>query len=365
MERKSEPEANRGWTRGVITAVVLTLALWVGACAEEGVDTYGEIDLRDSPLSTRPGARVIATPEWETVFQIGGDETDTTLYLPYFLAGGDEGLYVYDGGRRQVLRISPAGDVDWVFGGRGRGPDEFIAVRDIELDARGHLWILDPDNSRVTILTPDGEVEARIPLGEIPRAEQVIPVSKERALLVTIHDKRPLLLIDRSGRVVDRLAVPWKGYRRMNPMATQMLGAADPTGEYFVVAFRAGDGFFVFKDGEPMPYYGVFVEHIGFPAVTYFDDGETRTTQVDRSPGSAASLAIRDGRLLVHFAGETEDALALVDIYRLDTGEYERTIRLPRWLAAAALGDGVIYGRYSDPYPTLVAWRPVGEGIVK
>ena len=348
------------WRAGAVVCAAVVLS--TAACVREGIEEYADLDLRDSPLSTHPGPRVISQVEWQSVFRIGGTESDTTLYRPSFISADDEGLYLYDSGSYQVLRISAAGEVEWTFGRRGGGPDEFRTVRDLEVGPLGHLWVLDPDNARVTILRRDGEVEARIPLTDIPHTEEVIPLSDRQALLLAVERERPLYLIDRSGKVIDRLEIPWDGFRRLHPLAAQMIAATDPTGAYFALAFRLGDGFFVFKDGEPQSYHGVFVEHTRFPSVRYYKSGNIAETTVERAPDTAASLDLHDGRLFVHFGGETEDDYELIDIYSLESGEYERSLRLPRWLSHATLGGGLVYGLYTNPYPALEAWRPLVDG---
>ncbi len=333
----------------------------MNACTTEGDEQYADLDLRDSPLATRPGPRTTESVEWLSVFEIGGSDADTTLYNPHLLVADDSGVYVYDFGRYQILKVSRAGEIEWVFGGRGQGPDEFTRVRDIELDPRGHLWILDPDNARLTILTPAGEVEARVPLDDMPRADQVIPLSGERAVLQVYERERPLYVIDRTGSIVDRLDVSWPGFRRLHPLASQFLAAADPAGRYFALAFRVGDGFFVYEDLSAMPYHGAFVEHATFPNVRTYEKGRERTWRVDRGTDTAISLAIRSARLYVHFGGETEDGFALIDIYAIRTGAYEKSLILPRSVSAIALADGIVYGLYTNPYPVLQAWRSAGD----
>ncbi len=339
-------------------AVLLAAAaVWSATCGRERQEEYGDVDLRQSARATHPGSRAIASGDWRPLFKIGGVESDTLLYRPAFLVADDRGVYLYDAGRHEVLRISAAGVVEWTFGGRGKGPDEFSTVRDIDLDAHGRLWVLDPENARVTVLNPGGDVAARIPLLDVPHSEQVVPISDRRAVLLVSQRERPLFVVDRSGEVVDRLAVPWAGYRRLHTLASQMLAAADPDGARFVLAFRMGDGFFAFEGTEPLPYQGIFVEHAPFPAVRSYTEGNTRTTVVDRVPDTATSLAIEGGRIFVHFGGTSEDRYKLIDVYALNSGEYERSLVLPRPLDAIALAGGIVYGLYENPYPTLEAWR--------
>ena len=340
---------------GILCALITSAVV---GCGQGTRDAGARVDIRSSPLSTRPGPRVFDLNEWESVFEIGATAGDTTFYAATFVEADTSGAYVYDSGRYQVLKISGDGSVRWVYGGRGQGPDEFLKVRDIELDQTGRLWILDPENARVTVLLPSGNVDVRIPMRNVPHSDQLIPLSEDRAILMALEREEPLVLIDRTGKVVERLDVPWPDYSRLEPLMTQLLTSSAPRGSYFALAFRSGDGFFVFEGKKPLPYHGVFVEHLEFPVVDRFSNGNSRTVRVRPSPDAAVSLEIASGKLYVHFGGQTEERYALIDVYDLETGRYERSLVLPRAVSDVALGGGIVYAVYEDPYPVLQAWRP-------
>jgi hypothetical protein len=314
-------------------------------------------DLRTSPLAVQPGPRRIVEPEWESIFEVGGAEEDTTLLMPVFLAADANGVWVYDAARRQVGRLSGAGRLEWWFGGRGRGPDEFMNVRDIESDGAGRLWVLDTDNARITVLSSVGRAESRIPLADLPYADQLVPMRDRGAILLAVQPRDPLFVLDLQGRLLRRHGLGWDDFARLHPLAAQTVAATAPDGRHFAVAFRVGDGFFAFRDGRPLPYHGLFVEHVDFPRVSISGGPDRQTAYVPPSTPAARSLALERDRLYVHFGGRTEHRNALLDIYELGTGRYLRTLRLPHDLVQAAVGGGTLYGIHGSPYPALGAWR--------
>lgn len=358
MQHRRRGSFSGGVTLPGYALLSAALALAVSGCERRNRTEVVELDLRNSPLATRPGPRGIVDTEWETVWRVGGTESDTTLYDVALIDADSAGVYVYDPGRYQVLRISAEGEVQWAYGGRGKGPDEFTNVRDLKVDPRGGLWILDPENTRVTVLTSQGNVDVRIPYRDIRHPDQLITISHDRVILVAAERERPLYVIDRQGRVIERLEIPWARFGKLHPLAAQMLTAAGPAGNRFALAFRMGNGFFAFDRSAPLPYHGIFVEHAPFPAIERFRSGSSRSVRVHRTYDSAVSLAVGNGHVYVHFGGQTAEQYAVIDIYALATGRYERSLVLPRAADRIAIGRGIVYGMYKDPYPVLEAWRP-------
>lgn len=346
--------SNRLWIRLLAGVVLGSLSSGCGGDADPNDAT---IDLRDDPRSLEPGPRQIREVEWTTVLRVGGTESDTTFYLPTSLEADGSDLYVLDHGRRAIARLDSDGEIAWWFGGPGRGPDEFMHVRDLELDREGRLWVLDVGNARLTVLDRDGEVLTRTPIRDIAGAEQIVPLSGSRAVLVTLTRAKPLVVIDvESGKTIRQLEMPWSEYRKIEPLAAQMRAAG--YGDRFVLAFTIGNGFFTFQGTAPLPYYGTFVEHTRFPAVITERDGNSETRRFDRKPVfSAYALDVDSTRIHVLFAGQTDDRYAIVDIYALSSGLYLHSVRLPRRVSTIAVSGNRVYGIYSDPYPAVVGWR--------
>ena len=72
-----------------------------------------------------------------------------------------EYLYVVDRGGidssvHQVIKVSREGEVVARFGTRGGGPGQFNLPRDIAVDSKGRLFVLDSGNFRVQVLDSEG-----------------------------------------------------------------------------------------------------------------------------------------------------------------------------------------------------------------
>ncbi len=59
--------------------------------------------------------------------------------------------YVADGQARQVVVLSPSGDVEEVLGRSGKGPGEFSIVSWVDVSPSGDVWVMDPLQRRLTV----------------------------------------------------------------------------------------------------------------------------------------------------------------------------------------------------------------------
>jgi hypothetical protein len=351
-------------------AALVTLAA-AAACVERTAGGDGSLpDPRESPNRTHPPHdRSWIAPGWKLLFRIGGSASDTALFDPLWLAADPSGAYVYDRGRPAVLAFDTAGRLRWRYGESGSGPDGFRNVRDLKLDTAGRIWVLDNQNARITVLAPDGTVQRRItsaalsfldkltPLGDTAFvAYGVAPLPRLQAMSVS--------LFHGDGRTARELRLPWPDYSRLPPLAGQLTSsAADSAGE-FALAFTVGNGFFVFRNAEPYPYHGLYVEHTPFSqTVRRARESGSRTalqtTVVGEPVSSALSVQLSGGRLYVHFGGRSRDYGRVVDVYDARTGAYLHTLRLPRYFRSLALvpNRSRLYGLHGDTAPTLEAWE--------
>lgn len=337
--------------------LLLVLSLAGGCRDASGYDPTGE---RPADAAS---ARRFADVEWSRRMRIGGVEDDTTLISPMRLRAGPEGVTVIDFHPRRIQRFSHRGTLRWQFGRKGSGPDEFQDPRDLKIAPDGSVWVLDPANSRVTVLDGDGHVVRRIPVGHVggsPR--QVVPLASGDGLLATdIHDGDPLVQFDSAGRIVERHPFPWEGFRRLDYLATQVNTAN--RGDSWVMAFSMGDGFFRYTP-ETQGLRGWYVEPVPFPEVVVERSGNTTTTRHRERPTFAAiGLTLSDERIYVLFGGTTKERGRLVDAYSLRDGAYEQTYLLPEAASEIAWHDGGLYTLAQRPYPELAFWRPEGAGL--
>lgn len=345
------------------TVVGLTLISLLGSLTGGcGRDT----DAADDGDSPRPEIqREILTSSWSTDLRIGGPSDDSTLQAVIHPVVNSSGIYVADIAAKRVMRLSHDGVVLWKFGGHGSGPNEFQEPRDIRLDSSGRIWVLDPANGRITILTPEGLVYRRISLDRVgKRAFEVIPLEDQGALLVTAGPDSPFVRIDSTGVVTENLPFPWPGFTEMNFMATQLVTAADPEAGVWVTGFRMGDSFFSFDNVRWEGYRGWFAEPIKFPVLTVTRNGNATRTHFPERPVSAAiSVTLSPKRLYVLFGGHTERRKRIVDSFSRVDGSYEGTYILPEPAMEIAWHEGGLYVLQENPYPELVYLTPSGSQL--
>ncbi len=121
----------------------------------------------ESTLGQRPERREVNV-FWELLWELPPD-LDSPIQVPGLLAAdGTGGVVTFDYGDRALKSITSAG-VDWVFGRSGQGPREFLRPTGISLVGQ-EVWVLDPDNQRLTKVSTKGPGAVAIRLTEVTRA---------------------------------------------------------------------------------------------------------------------------------------------------------------------------------------------------
>lgn len=354
--------------RPLALGVVLGPAAALGpvACAEPGA---GARTAGEGPEPTSAVQRRFEPVEWKTVFRVGGALEDTLLLRPGRIAADGRGVVLADlhGGR--VLRFDSAGHLSWSFGRKGAGPDELAHPRDLKLDARGRTWILDVENGRLVVLDTLGRPARRIRLQAAGgQPDDFAPLRGGEVLLLVGDARRPVVRLGTSGELRARQPFPDLGFAELDPMASQLVVASHPGSGGWAAVFQLGDGLFLFgADGKPVAA-GRFVEPVPFPEVVRRRSGgalgrEETLTHLAEPVFAAWSITLSPQQLYVLFIGRTEHRGRLLDAYDLRDASYRGTYLLPRTVDQVAWGDGLLYATYHDPYPTLIAWRPVGGAL--
>jgi sugar lactone lactonase YvrE len=94
-----------------------------------------------------------------------GVGSDARFYLPHGIASDAAGyLYVADSGNNRIRKITPAGEVSTLAGGKEESANgiendaRFNDPSGIAIDAAGNLYVADTENHRIRKITPAGEV---------------------------------------------------------------------------------------------------------------------------------------------------------------------------------------------------------------
>jgi hypothetical protein len=304
-------------------------------------------------------AREVAPAQWDTLWVAGGVD-DSVLLNPFLLSSDGQRLFVYDaGGKRVVALEATGGQFLWEFGSEGAGPDEFRGVRDLKVDGSGGVYVLDPRNNRIVHLGRSGEVINRIPLSAAGHAEQLAPLGGGRVALLTASADSPFVVVNESGTVEHRVAIPWAGYSRLEGLARQGYIAAREGRWAF--GFSMGNGWFGFEGDESLGGTGRYLEHTAFPRVLV-NDGPTGTIKqfAEYNPCSGCSLALADSILYVHFGGFSDARKRVVDLYRFDDGTYLRSLRLPNEAVVIEVVGDVFFVLTDDPFPSITSLRMRG-----
>lgn len=112
------------------------------------------------------GDPVPDTVRAEVVARIGGATTGDVLFERIeALEVDDRGrVYVLDGLAHRLTAFGSSGAGRWTVGREGQGPGEFTAPVGLTWSPEGRLWVVDPENHRVTSVTPEGEIVGTRPL---------------------------------------------------------------------------------------------------------------------------------------------------------------------------------------------------------
>lgn len=344
------PLADMAPLRAIVTPVLILLAVSCGSDRDRETSLWTEADGQK---------RSITAERWDTLWTAGSGAGDSVLLNPRLLAASDSGLFVWDDGGHQVLAYGLDGRLRWRVGRKGSGPEEFKNVRDLKVMPDGGLLLLDPANSRVSRVGADGQVEGGVPLRGVGHAEQLGALPDGRVLLLTMDPQRPFVVVDSTGGIAARPAIPWRGYDALDPLARQGLIAGSGDGRRWVFGFGIGNGWFAFDGTEPRGFSGRYVEHTPFPVLEKKAEGNTVTTEMTGyNSCSGCSLSLSGDTMYVHFGGYSRDSKALLDRYDVNGGKYLGSYRLPFRADAVAVGPDRIYALVNDPYPAILALRP-------
>lgn len=312
-------------------------------------------------------ARVFPVGQWDVLWRIG-HETDI-LFRPEMFAVSKDRVVVFDYGDHSVKSFKLGGGLEWMAGRKGQGPGEYSNPTDILVDQGGQTIVLDPENARLTYLSPAGKLVKTVRLEHsLRRMAGPLPGGSLLAL-----PERPdpfVVVLDSLGREIETAAPP-QWLAGLVPI-TRSSAAVRAIGPTFVIAFRWASSLLqVGRDGKEIKRC-VAIDSVAFPSAVSSPirravDGGVFEGIVTR-PDPTARVATRgliayDNRLGVYPKTIGADSLRIVDLYSAPCGAYQESRRLPfepKFLGAT--GDSLV-ALVDDPLPHLIMlrWRRVAQ----
>jgi hypothetical protein len=305
-------------------------------------------------LACRGGERFAETPHiafsrnvvetnWDTAVSIGGSRNDTLLSDPRLLAATSDLIVVYDRGVGDVAAFDRNGDSVWRFGRTGAGPGEFLSPSDLAASDDGAIWVVDPGNTRVTVLNRDGSQARLLPVaGDFILQDVLVLQTGVRLTLLSTNDTL-WADVDSTG-IIKMGGYPSKQLAEGDPYARQVLTASSPTGgTWGIITFQA-DQFYILSDSHAQCRGRL-------PEGTPLDKVDVRS-----GPIWAASAAMTDSTLLVLARTRDDDDLRILDEYDFEC-RYLRTLKLPIKSRGIAYAAGVIYLIHGEPIPGVLGIR--------
>jgi sugar lactone lactonase YvrE len=127
------------------------------------------------------------------------------LYEPNDIAFGRNGdFFVVQGhapgatGDPRVLKFDKTGKFLKTWGGKGADPGKFQVAHGIEIDAKGLLWVMDRENSRIQIFDQEGTFVRQVKYAGLPCS---IAIGKDGITMVNGFTGQ-ILTLDLEGKVL-------------------------------------------------------------------------------------------------------------------------------------------------------------------
>lgn len=307
--------------------------------------------------------RTVVTRSWDTLFVVGADGINDTLFArPHRIAVAGDLIVVGDGQADRVIAIDKrSGEARWSFGRRGSGPTEFLGIADIKWGKDGTILILDYGNGRLAELSTAGAFLGVRSLQHLPApAVAILPLDDRAIAMSPGGGTQPFMELGRDSlELRGRLSLRWPDL--IPDQANTEIVLAEGPQNLWVAAFGQGPGFTVWNGVVSNSHR--YIERIPFanrvgPSV--------RQVGADSARFGAVSLSIVGDEIFMLFGGRPVrsahpgEPTVWIDTYSLD-GSYVRSYRLPSDTDAMATDGNVFYVLVSDGFPALLALRPVLE----
>jgi len=344
-----------------LIAGVLFGALLVVACSGQTVKVTHASEARERPDSIPLTRRFVDSTFLTTLWQVAAGAASDEFDTPFLMHASERALVVWDATRLQLTALNSAGSVVWRSGQVGAGPGEFRQVRDLEPMGGGAIALLDNGNRRVTAVDESGAFQHSVMLQGVGSADQFFSLGGGVALFPTSPtETRGVVVVDSNGRVTDSLPLPWAPLAHLDPLVRQLVTIESDRSNYRVIALKLGDGFWAQRvsDGFRGEYIeGWYREHQDFPAVIRQQAKDGRAVvRLAPTPMSAVGGAVEGDALLILFAGATDRAGRIVDVYRVRSAAYRCSFLLPEQSNSIELRGGTLFSITAAEVSGVVAY---------
>lgn len=280
------------------------------------------------------------------------------LDQPRSIAIAPKALYVFDAGPGTIVALDLDGRVRW----RYVPPDSlrFNADRVVALAAGpdGGVWAADPNSGRCLVLSPLGAIERMIPMHDSPH----LAPRSDGSFWKASYLKLAPVLFDPQGRQVRALRLPASVVAPVNAVGDAVLALE---GDTLVIAYRTAGRFVI------APPHGVArdVRAVAPRAFPRFRESDvtiggrsvhTFKAAADEPPATLGLAAVAGVVYVLYWneGGTPDDHERTLDMYRLSSGTYVGSRRLPLPSTAIAVSGDEVYALTDGGDLHIWRWIP-------
>jgi len=313
---------------------------------------------RPEPRVVSEGEREVRRDAFAEVWRRNIDSEDTLFAVPSKLLLVDDYVVVLDPSANRVVGLSRSnGERQWVFGATGSGPGEMRTPSDIEVSANGEVWVVDPGNGKILVLSPNGRLLRERLVGGVSNLRSACIRADGHVLGYQLGLSSPLVVLDTSlaSRALPRF--PWAV-----PIPRSSAGLSQFELSEFVrltqsiMVSAGGDRCLLARQTAP----GVAM--MQGDSVLWINE-QIKPPAVDslrENTSTAISVAIVGDRALVAYHGTGKRRGRLVDVYDASTGKYLQSWETPggmSWISAQGKNLAVLRSRASGSSIAMWALR--------
>jgi hypothetical protein len=317
----------------VLSRIWLGISLsLLGACNHHDGASPREVD------EVREVRRLLEVT-WHPLWEAEGTGTDSMFSGPLRMVADSGHVYILDRGRNAVVALNAAdGKLSWRYGGPGSGA-QLRAPNAFSLAPSGQVVVFDSEPSRLVILNASGREVRQITVAGVGVSSGLCAMPDGTFVVAPLDPSLgPLVHLSARGSVLKQIDLPWRELNRAPSLGRQLLLAG--TEDSCAAALVLGRGF-GFLSGGSFREFRDYVEPVEAPRVESVNGG---TVQRVRSPVLAtSSISFGHDTLAVAFAGRTEHAGRIIDLYDARGGTYLGSYLAPTYVKRFAHAAGRLY----------------------